>query len=300
MLRDAPQPPSRRAARALAAFAVDARPCVTAAPPERADALGAPEPGGYTAEQVLHAAGLPLEQQGDPAPSGHAACAFPALRALDLSSCAIADAFLVEPLRALPCLARLLLAGNPLAVATMQALRRQEQKRAKASMLAADGAILAPGALEPAPQDPVLEWQPAAAQGPRPTVAGVLAGGGGRFLAVREPLGRREAERAASLAAVAAVSEEQVGVAFQRVDQAIEAWQLNTVPEGDEDQGEQDEEEEEEEEDGEVEPDMTFLTGERALMCAWGRRDERRCSGCWLTRRLLPPPHTHARRRGHH
>jgi hypothetical protein len=45
-----------------------------------------------------------------------------------------------------------------------------------------------------------------------------------------------------------------VGAAFERVDAAIEAWQLNTVPEGEED--------EDEEEDGPPEEDMTFLTGE--------------------------------------
>lgn len=47
-----------------------------------------------------------------------------------------------------------------------------------------------------------------------------------------------------------------VGEAFDRADAAIEAWQLNTVPE--EDEGE---EEEEEEDGGEAEPDNTFLTG---------------------------------------
>jgi hypothetical protein len=43
-----------------------------------------------------------------------------------------------------------------------------------------------------------------------------------------------------------------VAEAFERADHAIEAWQLNTVPE---------EGEEEEEEEGEPVEDNTFLTG---------------------------------------
>lgn len=57
--------------------------------------------------------------------------------------------------------------------------------------------------------------------------------------------------KAAGEAAIAATSEDALVEAFDRVDNAIDAWQLNTV----------DEEEEEEEDTGPMEEDGTFLTG---------------------------------------
>lgn len=53
-----------------------------------------------------------------------------------------------------------------------------------------------------------LRQMPTTQQGPRPTVASVLGGRGGRFRHISEPLGRREAAGAANLAAVVAVPEE--------------------------------------------------------------------------------------------
>lgn len=48
--------------------------------------------------------------------------------------------------------------------ATPQAAKRAAQKRAKAAIAAADGAILAPGALTAPPHDPLLVFEPVAAQ----------------------------------------------------------------------------------------------------------------------------------------
>lgn len=42
----------------------------------------------------------------------------------------------------------------------MQAMKREEQWRAKAHMLAADGAVLGPGALEAPQTDPLLQYEP--------------------------------------------------------------------------------------------------------------------------------------------
>ncbi len=58
------------------------------------------------------------------------------------------------------------------------------------------------------------------------------------------------------------VSAQAVSAAFERVDAAIEAWQLNTVPEECESVCESDEGE-----DTQADPDMTFLTGVCVCVC---------------------------------
>lgn len=83
---------------------------------------------------------------------------------LDLRECAISSQAAVEPLRALPALTRLLLAGNPLAAAGLQAARRAAQRRDKAAAMAADGALLPPGALRHSPEDPLMVLEQVAVQ----------------------------------------------------------------------------------------------------------------------------------------
>ncbi|KAL6761052.1 hypothetical protein V8C86DRAFT_967616 [Haematococcus lacustris] len=178
---------------------------------------------------------------------------FPALKTLDLSHCHVHALISVEPLRWLPCLRQLLLAGNPLAQTALQVQKRAEQRRAMAAVLAADGAVLRPHELDEPSPDPFMVFAPIKPQGPRPTVASVLTGAGGHHFRVHEALGRKSAERAATLATVLAVPEEAVSNAFERTAATIEAWQLNSVPE--------EEEEEEEEEDCTPVEDNTFLTG---------------------------------------
>jgi len=55
-------------------------------------------------------------------------------------------------------------------------------------------------------------------QGPKPSVGRVLAGRGGHFVAVQEPLGRQEAAKAATLAAVTVAVPEEVCV------QTVSVW----------------------------------------------------------------------------
>uniref|UniRef100_A0A7S3QSP4 Uncharacterized protein n=1 Tax=Dunaliella tertiolecta TaxID=3047 RepID=A0A7S3QSP4_DUNTE len=179
--------------------------------------------------------------------------AFKSLQTLDLTRNKVRSEDAIKPLQLLPCLKSVILAGNPLAVKQVQAIKRAGEKRANAIARANSGAVPEPELLEQQQaSSPLWVYEPVGQLGPKPSVGRVLTGNGGHFVAVQEPLGRQDATKAATLAAVtAAVPEEAVTEVFDRADAAIEVWQLNTVPE----------EEEGEDESEDDEPDGTFLTG---------------------------------------
>ncbi|KAF5828370.1 hypothetical protein DUNSADRAFT_17700 [Dunaliella salina] len=180
------------------------------------------------------------------------ATAFRSLQTLDLTRNQVKSEDAIKPLQLLPCLKSVILAGNPLAVKHAQATKRAGERRENAKAKANSGAIPAPELLEQQQASSSLwVYEPVGQLGPKPSVARVLAGSGGHFVAVQEPLGRQDATKAATLAAVTAAAVAEV---FDRADAAMEVWQLNTVPE----------EEEGEDESEDNEPDGTFLTG---VMC---------------------------------
>jgi len=179
---------------------------------------------------------------------------FPQLHTLDLTHNRVSEEAAISPLRSLRTLQRLLLAGNPLATAQQAARKKAKEKR---EMLAAAGALIGPEARmdaeAPDPGAVRVHYEAVPQLPPKSTIASTLTPG--TIITISEPLDPRTAAKAAAMNTVAAVPEEAVTEAFERVEGTIEAWQLNTVDEGDEVEGE------EEEEDGEPVEDMTFLTG---------------------------------------
>ncbi|GAX84639.1 hypothetical protein CEUSTIGMA_g12060.t1 [Chlamydomonas eustigma] len=152
---------------------------------------------------------------------------FPHLLFLDLTHNRISEEASIGSLSSLPSLRMLLLADNPLSA-------RQHMKKLASRE-------------DPEPQKgPQIHFNHVPELPPKATIASILST---TRVKIKEPLDPKAAAKAAAAAAaVAATSDEVLIDAFDRLDTAIDTWQLNTVDEADED-------------DGAVEPDHTFLTG---------------------------------------